>query len=455
MKINKIITSAVLTMLFVSGCSSNEEIKPSSLEVIKDEIKLIIDTERDLNDLVSVNFEPQNVTNKDVIYETNETHVFSLEGSKIKANNLGSGSIKVTSVSNPAVSDEFLVTVYNPTKESYKINYNLSDDYIITGLEQAYYVEDDVSFAIEVINEQKIVDTVTMNGNKLTSNESNEYSFKMPNMDVNLEITLKDKPASYKVNYSNSNEYTITGLNEYYFEGEKVTFAIQIAADIQKVVDVVTVNSEIINAESANQYSFIMPNMTVNIEVTLKDKPVSTNKEFGKYNIECSETGKLTTGDEIFNTFKFDTTTGENEIIESVAASNNIAAGGYGGSGTNRWKLQNLLKFGSTSLFDGYITLNLKEEINRITIFGYIHNNKTTVQVGDVNSKDWGATDKDNKTTTVICSDMTIASKTTVEANQVSSLVIDFVATKTLKIAVINKGPLFMTGISFSYCAGE
>lgn len=451
MKVNKIVPTLILITGLLSSCNSGKDIKPTSLEVIEDNINLIINSERDLNDIVTIKYNHEYVLSGNVTFESDESDIFTLNGSIIKANKLGSGLIKVTSNINSSLSDEFTATVYNPTKESYKVNYNNSNEYRISGLEQAYYVDDIVSFGVEVTNSEKIIDKVTMNDIELSLNEDNKYSFKMPSTDAFIIVTLKDKPVPHKVNYIQSDDYTLTGLKESYIEGEEVNFSVEVNKSINKVVDQITMNGSLLTAIKKNQYSFMMPDIEVNLVITLKDKPISQDQDFGKYNIECKSGGKLNTPEEILETFKFDTSSGEQGIIESISDNNNITAGGNGGSGTNRWKLANLLKFGLTKSYDGFITLNLSEEVNRITIYGYVHNAKVKLQVGDASSSDWQTSNSNNETTTVVCSDMTVASKATIEAGEVSSLVIDFAPTSSLKIAAIDKGQLFLTGISFSY----
>lgn len=77
----------------------------------------------------------------------------------------------------------------------------------------------------------------------------------------------------YKVNFTNTNDYEITGINtEGYLENEIVNFEINVLNENLMINEVKTDNS-ILNSET-NKYSFTMPNKDVTITVSLKNKSI-------------------------------------------------------------------------------------------------------------------------------------------------------------------------------------
>lgn len=77
----------------------------------------------------------------------------------------------------------------------------------------------------------------------------------------------------YKVNFTNTNDYEITGINtEGYLENEIVNFEINVLNENLMINEVKTDDS-ILNSET-NKYSFTMPNKDVTITVSLKNKSI-------------------------------------------------------------------------------------------------------------------------------------------------------------------------------------
>ena len=77
----------------------------------------------------------------------------------------------------------------------------------------------------------------------------------------------------YKVNFTNTNDYEITGINtEGYLENEIVNFEIKVLNENLMINEVKTDDS-ILNSET-NKYSFTMPNKDVTITVSLKNKSI-------------------------------------------------------------------------------------------------------------------------------------------------------------------------------------
>lgn len=81
------------------------------------------------------------------------------------------------------------------------------------------------------------------------------------------------KETKYKVNFTNTNDYEITGINtEGYLENEIVNFEINVLNENLMINEVKTDDS-ILNSET-NKYSFTMPNKDVTITVSLKNKSI-------------------------------------------------------------------------------------------------------------------------------------------------------------------------------------
>lgn len=77
----------------------------------------------------------------------------------------------------------------------------------------------------------------------------------------------------YKVNFTNTNDYEITGINtEGYLENEIVNFEINVLNENLRINEV-KADDSILNSET-NKYSFTMPNKDVTITVSLKNKSI-------------------------------------------------------------------------------------------------------------------------------------------------------------------------------------
>lgn len=257
----------------------------------------------------------------------------------------------------------------------------------------------------------------------------------------------------YSVVIKQGNGYTVSGLKEKYAAGSEVTFNV-IVTDSSKVIDTVKINDDVISPISGNQYKFTMPNNDVVINVTLKNKQVDIPADSStvavyniKYDLGTRKTAKLIEdSDELLNTFEF---SGQGtDIINAIEGMEYIYGGGNGGSGDNRWYTGDLLKFGTTSV-NGYLSLSLSCEINAIKIYGYVSNESCNIQVGNSTSLEWSGQGIDGMTTSVTCSDMTVTSKEVIEGKQTSSMTINFETTTSLRIAVTNKKPLYISSIEF------
>lgn len=254
----------------------------------------------------------------------------------------------------------------------------------------------------------------------------------------------------YPVSINTSEDFVVSKLQTEYRAGSEVSFVINVT-DSTKQIDRVTANGTTINP-TGTTYKFTMPQSEAVINVTLKEKEVvdypTINLNSTHYNIVYDlgtrKTAKLIeTSTEVFNTFVY-----ANEgtgMIMSVSAAEYIYGGGYGGSGEGKWYTGNMLKFGTTSV-NGSLVLELNTPVNCIKITGYVSNAAANIQVGDSNSLDWNG-GRDGKTTSYTCSDMNVTTKEIVEGNQTSTITIYFESTTSLKIAVINKKPIYITAI--------
>ena len=134
-------------------------------------------------------------------------------------------------------------------------------------------------------------------------------------------------------------------------------------------------------------------------------------------------------------------------ILNEISSIELVYGGGNGGSGDSKWIAPKVLKIGTTSV-NGSITFDLAVEVIGIKITGYIHKSSCKIQAGDSNSADWDG-GSDGKTTIMSNTGMTVISKDVLENGEPSTITIYFESTKSLKLAVTNTTPLYITGIEF------
>lgn len=263
----------------------------------------------------------------------------------------------------------------------------------------------------------------------------------------------EEEETYYSVIAKQGNGYEVSGLKEKYTSGSSVTFNVKVT-DSSKVIDKVYVNDDVVYPISGNQYKFTMPSNDVIIDVSLKDKPVDIPTNEGtvavyniKYDLGTRKTAKLIESvDDLLNTFEF---SGQgSDIINGIDEMEYIYGGGHGGSGDNKWYIGDLLKFGTQSV-NGYLSFSLNCEVNAIKITGYVNDTSCNIQVGNATSLEWSGQGVDGMTTTVSCSEMNETTKEVVEGHQTSSIIVDFETTTSLKIAVTNKKPLYISSIEF------
>ena len=384
--LKKIITMFCMFVLILCGCENAQiSYTPTNLTVASSEVKVIVNSIRDLNDIVTLRFEPKETTQRDVVWSTEENEIFSLSGSTITATKIGKAKVTATSVVNQELSTDVTISVYDPNLTSYNVSYISSEDFSISKIEKSYYEGEKVEFVIDVLNDNKEIELVKANENILEPNDDNKYSFIMPGSNVIINVSLKNIETNPDENPSDEPS-----------------------------------DAPIVESSIAYEINF----------------------DLGTY----KTARRLETKDAVFATFKSSI---ENiNIITSIGEFDYIYGGGNGGRGDTAWYVGNMLKFGTTSV-NGYITLALNVEVKGVKITGYVSDSTCKIRVGDASSSDWGEETMDNKTKLITCTDMMETTKDVVENNQVSTVEIDFESTRNLKISTTNKKPLYITSIEF------
>ena len=118
--------------LLLGGCNktpTDTNIYPVSITPSISELTLSTNTTYNLNELVSLSFNPSDTTNKDVMWSCETNDYFSISNSSITTNNVeGRGDIRVTSVSKSDVYATITVIVNSPVVEDASTKYNISYD---------------------------------------------------------------------------------------------------------------------------------------------------------------------------------------------------------------------------------------------------------------------------------------------------------------------------------------
>ena len=146
-KIKKIVALFTMILLVLCGCKQpTTEITPTNLTVSSSEVKVIVNSIRDLNDIVTLRFEPKEATQRDVVWSAEENDVFTLEGSTLTAIKLGKAKVTATSVANNQLSTDVTINVYDPNAIAYTVTYEENEEYVISGLQNEYYEGEEVTF---------------------------------------------------------------------------------------------------------------------------------------------------------------------------------------------------------------------------------------------------------------------------------------------------------------------
>ena len=462
MKFKKIIALFVVLILTLCGCYQIKEVKPTSLTVARNEINLIINSERNLNDIVTLRFEPKNATERDISWSMESTDVLILTGSSIKANRVGSAKVTATALANTSLYVSVTINVYDPNVETYVVNTNEDSSFKINGLEESYEYNETVSFTVTVLDTEKTLDSVKLDGTLLVAS-NNQYSFSMPEKDVYLTVSLKEIEKKVATSVTLPSNLKLTLGKE-----DKTLSATVVPSDTTDVPTWSIIDGEdIISIQTNNHTASIHAlkvgiatvrvtyNSNVSDECVVTVKEESTNPGLDGVVYEFKEdlgTGKRSKNITDVSVLKeiFDAASGNSNIITSVSSLENVYGAGYGGSGDNAWYLGNCLKLGTTSV-NGTFALELDSEVNYVVITGYVYASNCNIQVGDSTSSEWNSGVEDGKTTTVTASDMTVVNKASIDSLEMSSITIYFAGTDSVKIAITNKKPLFITSIEFGY----
>lgn len=463
MKIKKIVTLFFVLILILCGCSNQPiPMKPTQMKVDSNEVNLFVNSERDLNDIVTIRFEPKNTTERDVTWSCETNDVITLNGSKIKANKVGRAKVTAIANANKTLQVSININVTDPNVEYYTVTSSKGDGYKVEGLAEKYIEGDEVSFTVLISDETKEINKVLANDDLLTPIIDNNYKFIMPGKDVNISVYLKDIITNVP---AQSVTLSMTSLEMKLGDEAKVVTATVNPIDttdtpVWTIVEGTNVVSIVSNNNVASITALAIGVATVKVSynssvfaeciITVKEasSPATGSYVYNiKYDLGTRQTSKeLTTEAEVFETFEY---VGDGEgIISAVTQKERIYGGGYGGKNETKWVANDMLKFGTTSVI-GSLTLSLRSSVNCIKITGYVSDTSCKIKAGDSASLDWSDGEKDNKTTEVSCSDMSIANKETVEGKQMTTIVIYFENTDSLRIEVTNKKPLYITSIEF------
>ena len=392
----KLITLFTVFIFALCGCKEPENSsKPTNLTTSSSEVKMIINSVRDLNDIVTLRFEPNTTTERDVTWFAEENDVFTLDGSIITANNIGNAVVTATSVANPSLSTDITIKVYDPNLTAYTVSCASSSEYSVSGLENEYYEGEEVSFGVNVLTDTKEIESVKVNELVVEPSADYTYSFTMPGNDVNIVITLKN----------------VTSIPD--------------PAPSDKP------------SEEPN------PNPSDGETPT----PESSTKYNVKFDLGTYKTARRIEDVNILSSV-FELENENINIISSITSFDYLYGGGNGGRSETAWYAGDMLKFGTTSV-NGYITFALNAEVVGIKITGYVSDSASKIRVGDETSSDWADGTADNKTTLVTCTDMAETTKEVIENNQTTTIEVSFASTKNLKISTTNKKPLYITAIEF------
>lgn len=210
--------------------------------------------------------------------------------------------------------------------------------------------------------------------------------------------------------------------------------------------NVVTVNAL---AKGVAKIKATYGELSAECTVTVKAPLDPSTETSVKYTLSGTSTAALTL-ENVLDAFHL---VGDGDgIIKSVTHIEGVYGGGSGGSGDNRWSSTDFIKLGTGSILGG-ITLELNAKVSRVVITGYVHNAKCEIRAGDADSTDWTDDENDGKTTSLVCSDMTVIGKDALAAEDTSVITIDFESASSVKIATVNttatKYPIYITSIEF------
>ena len=128
----------------------------------------------------------------------------------------------------------------------YKVGVNNGEGFEVVGLNNEYSVGSEVTFSVNVTDSTKVINNVKVNDNRLTPTNGNNYKFTMPNKDVVIYVTLKDKVSDVPTDNASIATYGFISTNTKAYSSE------------ESVLDSFVLNSgtNIINEVSAFDYIY-------------------------------------------------------------------------------------------------------------------------------------------------------------------------------------------------------
>lgn len=176
MKLSKIIYTLSIISLLMVGCDKNDSTSSNP----------------------STSNSPVSTSNSNIVSD-------STSKSSSTISNSTSNSVSSSTSTIPSTSTTTSSSSSTSVTSKYKVTINKSDDFVISGLNDTYEVGKEVSFSVNVTNENKTIKEVKANNDILTPNNY-IYNFIMPSMDVTINVLLIDKnltslQTSYEVKY--------------------------------------------------------------------------------------------------------------------------------------------------------------------------------------------------------------------------------------------------------------
>lgn len=353
-----------------------EEMTPSTSN-----ISLFVGEEKNLNDLITFEFTPTTVLNKNIIWSCQNDGIISIKNENtVVAHKEEQSTLTARSAANNEISCLINVNVLSHQDETITLTLNYE------------------SINLKIDEQRELIATISpekyANSLSWTISEGNEF-ISMTTINNTASIKgLKKGTSIIKVSYNES----------YYKECQ--------------------------------------------VNVVEDTSPIANNCQYNiKYDLGTSTTSKsIETAADLLKVFE--PVNSDNDIISSISYLEKVYGGGYGGKNDTRWYSGDMIKLGTTSINGGF-TMELTKNVKALKITGYIHTSGCKIRVGDSGSSIWESSQDDQKTTQVICSNMNVVSKEIVDNKNTSTIEIAFASSKSIRIATLNKNPLYITALEF------
>ena len=163
---------------------------------------------------------------------------------------------------------------------SYKINVSSSEDYEIIDLSKTSATTgEEVSFKVNVLDSEKEIDEVTVSGVSEVKIEDGLYSFIMPEQDVTISASLKEKtylPKAINVNKVEGFEVKILVGEKEVTEAKKgdlVTINILNTTENKRFLSLTSEEVTLTEVKAGEIYTFTMIDSTVNLTLEVSEIP--------------------------------------------------------------------------------------------------------------------------------------------------------------------------------------